>query len=290
MLAIVSRVSLKSLRFAPSTARPSGTPRPSVRTLRLVPILQRSVGFLPTFFPPKGALVIAPSIASQAQSIPCKASYSTKPCSHKATKTSASTHSWKRRWAALLEQSFVLFSACHWHPVRSTKKMASIALRSSTRGRWHPKGCGFRGGSNGARRSHNPSAIHQSRRVFSWSFGLSTAPHGETFSPEDTRQLPNGIASQLDFIHLCGIAQRLCQPLVQCARDFYHVGFCGRHLHTLRSPQPTPDPCQRSREGHALFGVPGLRAHCQPLPRAHACGQQAHQRIQSPHAWRRPGH
>src|SRR5262245_9860834 len=191
MLAIVSRVSLKSLRFAPSTARPSGTPRPSVRTLRLVPILQRSVGFLPTFFPPKGALVIAPSIASHAQSIPCKASYSTKPCSHKATKTSASTHSWKRRWAELLEQIFVVFNAFHWHPVRSTKKMASIALRSSTRGRWHPKGCGFRGGSNGSMRSHNASGIRQSRWVFSWSCGISAAPYEENSSPQDTRQQPN---------------------------------------------------------------------------------------------------
>ena len=36
---------------------------------------------------------IAPSIASHSQSMPCRASLSTKPCSHKATKTSASTHS-----------------------------------------------------------------------------------------------------------------------------------------------------------------------------------------------------
>src|SRR5918992_4653014 len=51
---MVSSTILKSLRFAPSTARPIGTPSPSVRRLRLVPSFPRSVGFLPTFFPPKG--------------------------------------------------------------------------------------------------------------------------------------------------------------------------------------------------------------------------------------------
>src|SRR5512134_3120161 len=51
---MVARAILKSLRLAPSTARPRGTPRPSVNTLRLVPIFPRSVGFLNTFFPPKG--------------------------------------------------------------------------------------------------------------------------------------------------------------------------------------------------------------------------------------------
>src|SRR5262245_29969359 len=131
------------------------------------------------FPPPRGALVIAPSMANHSQSIPWMASYSTRPCSHKATKTSASTHSWKRRWAELLEQIFVSFSAFHWQPVRSTKKMASMALRSSTRGRWHPNGCGLRGGSKGTMRSHNSSGIRQSRRAFSWSSGISEAPRGE---------------------------------------------------------------------------------------------------------------
>ena len=51
---MVASTILKSLRFAPSTARPIGTPPLSVSTLRLVPSFPRSVGFLPTFFPPKG--------------------------------------------------------------------------------------------------------------------------------------------------------------------------------------------------------------------------------------------
>jgi hypothetical protein len=51
ILAMVARAILKSWRFAPSTARPTGTPPLSVRTLRLVPIFPRSVGFWPTCFP-----------------------------------------------------------------------------------------------------------------------------------------------------------------------------------------------------------------------------------------------
>jgi hypothetical protein len=35
----------------------------------------------------------------------------------------------------------VSFRAFHWHPVRSTKKIASIAARSGTRGLWQPSGC-----------------------------------------------------------------------------------------------------------------------------------------------------
>src|SRR5579859_2297055 len=51
MLSIVSRTILKSLRLAPSTARPIGTPLASVSKLRFVPSFARSVGFGPVFFP-----------------------------------------------------------------------------------------------------------------------------------------------------------------------------------------------------------------------------------------------
>jgi hypothetical protein len=47
-------------RLAPSTARPTGTPLPSASWLRLTPLLARSVGFLPVFFPPEGRLGHAP--------------------------------------------------------------------------------------------------------------------------------------------------------------------------------------------------------------------------------------
>src|SRR5439155_1806007 len=51
MLSRVSFASLKSLRLAPSTASPIGTPPPSVSKLRFTPSLARSVGFGPVFFP-----------------------------------------------------------------------------------------------------------------------------------------------------------------------------------------------------------------------------------------------
>src|SRR5687768_7524123 len=47
-------------RLAPATSRATGTPRLSVSTDRLVPILARSVGFLPVFFPPERGLRHAP--------------------------------------------------------------------------------------------------------------------------------------------------------------------------------------------------------------------------------------
>src|ERR1039457_692245 len=56
MLSIVSAMSLWSLRFAPSIVRPTGTPAPSVRRLRLVPSLPRSVGLGPVLFPPARSL------------------------------------------------------------------------------------------------------------------------------------------------------------------------------------------------------------------------------------------
>src|SRR2546421_1547897 len=59
-LSSVASTSFMSLRLAPSTARPTGTPRPSTSRLRLTPFLARSVGFLPVFFPPEGRLGHAP--------------------------------------------------------------------------------------------------------------------------------------------------------------------------------------------------------------------------------------
>ena len=52
ILSMVSCAIMKSLRFVPPMARPMGTPRPSVSTLRLTPLLPRSVEFLPTLYGP----------------------------------------------------------------------------------------------------------------------------------------------------------------------------------------------------------------------------------------------
>ena len=52
-------------------------------------------------------------------------------------------------------------SAFHWQPVRSTKKIASIAKRSGTRGLWQPSGCFGRGGSSGSISAHSASGSRQ---------------------------------------------------------------------------------------------------------------------------------
>ena len=51
ILSMVVRTSFMSFRLAPATAKPIGTPWPSVSRLRLTPSLPRSVGLGPVFFP-----------------------------------------------------------------------------------------------------------------------------------------------------------------------------------------------------------------------------------------------
>jgi hypothetical protein len=106
-------------------------------------------------------LVIAPSAASHSQSIPTAVSYSSSPWRQISANTPARSHSWKRRCAELDEQTPVASSAFHCIPVRSTNKIASIARRFGTRGRWHPSGCDGGAGNNGSIRSHNQSGIRQ---------------------------------------------------------------------------------------------------------------------------------
>jgi len=76
MLAIVARTSFMSWRLAPAIAATMGTPCPSVSTDRLTPAFPQSVGLGPVVFPPSGALVIAPSMLSQSQSMPFDSSMS----------------------------------------------------------------------------------------------------------------------------------------------------------------------------------------------------------------------
>jgi hypothetical protein len=72
----------------------------------------------------------------------------------------------KRRCADECLQIPVASSAPHWQPVRSTKKIASIALRSSTRGLWHPSGWRFREGKSGSISAHNASGnLHPSSLI-----------------------------------------------------------------------------------------------------------------------------
>jgi hypothetical protein len=55
----------------------------------------------------------------------------------------------------------VAFRAFHCMPVRSTKRMASRALLSGTRGLWQPKGWGGRSGRRGSIFAHSQSGIRQ---------------------------------------------------------------------------------------------------------------------------------
>ena len=53
------------------------------------------------------------------------------------------------------------FRAFHWQPVRSTKKIASMAERSGVRWRWQPSGCGGRGGKSGSICAQSQSGTRQ---------------------------------------------------------------------------------------------------------------------------------
>jgi hypothetical protein len=77
----------------------------------------------------------------------------------------------------------VALSAFHWQPVRRTKKIASIAARSGTRGLWQPNGCGGRGGSKGSILAHSSSGSRQpSSRTLVLAivrhFPMETTAHG----------------------------------------------------------------------------------------------------------------
>src|SRR5262249_53980645 len=52
----VSRSNRWSFTLAAASTKPNGPPSPSTSTLSLEPFLPRSVGFLPTFFPPEPGL------------------------------------------------------------------------------------------------------------------------------------------------------------------------------------------------------------------------------------------
>src|SRR6266849_8041480 len=56
MASIVSRSSRWSFTLAAASTAPSGPPSASTSTLSLEPFFPRSVGFLPTFFPPEPGL------------------------------------------------------------------------------------------------------------------------------------------------------------------------------------------------------------------------------------------
>ena len=98
----------------------------------------RSVGFAPTASRAKGALTIAPSILCQNQAMPSMPSYSASPLRQSRTKTPSCFHSKKYLWMELALPNSLFGKAFHWHPVRSTKIIASNTLRGSMRFRPPP--------------------------------------------------------------------------------------------------------------------------------------------------------
>src|SRR5882724_2084254 len=64
-----------------------------------------------------------------------------------------------------------------WYWCRNA--MAPISSRS----RWHPSGCDFRGGRKGWMWAHSASGIRPSRRTFCGSSRMEQAPSVETFLP-----------------------------------------------------------------------------------------------------------
>lgn len=85
------------------------------------------------FAPDSGDLGMQPSIDSHDQSMSSRCLQSSNPFCQKRSKTPALHHSWKRRCAELDEYIPVAFRGAHWNPVLSTKNVAFIAARLSTR-------------------------------------------------------------------------------------------------------------------------------------------------------------
>ncbi len=131
--------------------------------------------------------MVAPSIACHNQSSPLSPSSSARLIGQRSWKTPAAFHSWNRRWAEELEQMPVALSAFHRQPVRAAKKIAAIARRLSTRGRWPPKRCGFPGGSNGSIRAHSAAGI---RHCSSLAIAPSIAPRHAGAPAYHAGQLP----------------------------------------------------------------------------------------------------
>src|SRR5579863_1277088 len=69
-----------------------GMPAPSVKRLRLVPFLPRSVGLAPVADFPRGAFVIAPSTACHSHWIPSSSSYTCSPACHHLRKKPFCSH------------------------------------------------------------------------------------------------------------------------------------------------------------------------------------------------------
>src|SRR6202043_2645291 len=106
-----------------------------------------SVGLGPVAAPPKGALVIAPSMDCHSHSMPTRSSYAVSPASHSRRKNPAASHS-RNRLYTVVELPISRGRAFHWRPVRRMYTIAVNICRSDRRGR-PPLGCAGAGGDHG---------------------------------------------------------------------------------------------------------------------------------------------
>ena len=185
-LAMGARARWQSWRFAPSPARPTGTPPPSVSTRRVVPIWPRSVGFWPTCVPPTGRLGHGPLQRA--------------PCPVTPLEGSVCHHAWLPprqddvRCGPLWNATRGGAPGTEARLVQRLPRAAGAAhaedglqrLPLLDAGPLAPQGGGWRGGSSGSMRAHHTSGRRPSRWGCSWSSCLRAAPRGEPFSLQAT--------------------------------------------------------------------------------------------------------
>jgi hypothetical protein len=135
----------------------------------------------------------------------------------------------------------VTFSAFHWQPVRSTKKIASIAARSGTRGLWQPGGSLGRGGSSGSIVAHSSSG---SRQPSSRTCALMIHRHASTSKAHQmVVSMVNAYRDRL-LAWLCTSgwpAGDEHEAVEQVGWDFLHLSAARRRSESRRYPQLAPD-------------------------------------------------
>ena len=157
----VGRARRWSLRLAPSSAIPTGTPLPSVRSDRFAPfsLYRWDWGRC-------GCHQAAPSSSRRpSPATPTRSLYARRRRADRAA-TTRRTHQPVPTPGSVDAPSSTSRSRSRSRhstdmPVRNTNRIAFIASRSGTRGLWHPSGCAGRSGNNGSSSSHNQSGIRQ---------------------------------------------------------------------------------------------------------------------------------
>ena len=114
------------MTVAPAMTNPRGPPCSSTSTLRFVPFLPRSVGFLPTFFPPEPGLAQGPVGALPLPIDRASSAYCSTKRAQICRKTPFLHQRWNQRWTVLSSPNS-LGSWFHWQPLRMRNTMPSKA-------------------------------------------------------------------------------------------------------------------------------------------------------------------